>query len=81
MLNWGTIYVSTLGQAVYLAVIANPDGLASDELVSKLQEAQSHLTLDEVTCAAETLRGRGYIRHDHGRWYAPGPTPAIWEAL
>jgi len=81
MLNWGTICVQTLGQAVYLAVMSNPDGLVSDELVSKLQEAQSRLTLDEVTCAAETLRGRGYIRRDKGRWYAPGPTHAVWEML
>jgi len=81
MLTWDTIEVQTIGQAVYLAVMSNPDGLASDELAGKLQEARTGLGLDAVTCAAETLRQRGYIRRDNGRWYAPGPTLAIWEVL
>ena len=81
MLIWDTVKIQTLGQAVYLAVISNPDGLASDELTAKIQERQRTLTLDAVMCSAETLRTKGYIRRDQNRWYAPGPEIAVWESL
>jgi len=81
MLTWDKIKVQTLGQAVYLAVMSNPDGLASEELATRIQELQESLELDAVVCSAEALRMKGYLRRDQGRWYAPGPTHAVWEML
>jgi len=78
---WELLPVETLGQAVYLAVMSHPDGLGAPELIERLQEARPQLSGGQVLCEAASLTAKGYIRLDGERWYAPGPTHAIWEML
>jgi len=81
MMGWGGLTTQTLGQAIYIAVMANPDGLAPAELVARIQESKPELDGGTVLCAAMGMSTRGYIRLDGERWYAPGPTHAVWEML
>jgi hypothetical protein len=73
--------VRTLGQQIYIVVMSNPDGVGADELIERLQEQQPTLDGGKVLIEAASLTAKGVIRLDGNRWYAPGPTNAIWEML
>ena len=73
--------VRTLGQAVFLAVMSNPDGLYLGELTTRVAERRPCTEMEEVLDAAIRLRAQGYVRMDDGKWYAPGPEVAVWESL
>ena len=78
---WELLSIETVGQAIYVAVMASPDGLDSRELVERVQESQPELDGGKVLCVAVRLQASGYLRLDGVIWRAPGPIPAIWEML
>ena len=73
--------VTTLGQIAYVLVMANPDGVDTDELLAKIQEDRPSMPRQLVAAVLADLQEAQYIRYDAGRWYAPGPKPVIWESL
>lgn len=73
--------VTTLGQIVYVLVLANPDGVDETSLLAKLQEDRPSMPQQLMRAVLDDLQEEQYVRYDAGRWYAPGPKPVIWESL
>jgi hypothetical protein len=78
VLTWSE---QTLGQLIYTLVMANPDGLGPEGLIARVQECQHGVSREEILNKATLLQAYECIRQDNGRWYAPGPTPAVWQEL